>query len=84
MSNLEALAPGLVAQFERIVRRDGGALKLVSAKDGVLRVAYRPGAPPADCEDGVCMIPEVELQTMMGEVLAAQAPEAKLEIERLA
>jgi hypothetical protein len=77
------IASSLVARFDRMVRRDGGTVKLLAVEGALIRLGYRPGADP-ECEDGVCILPERELQVMIAEVLAAQAPELRVEVERVA
>ncbi len=79
----ENIATALVARFDRMVRRDGGSVRLIGVEGALLRVGYRPGADP-DCREGVCVLPERELQAMIAEVLAAQAPELRVTVERVA
>jgi Fe-S cluster biogenesis protein NfuA len=78
-----ALADILVAQFERMVRRDGGSLTLLGVEDGVIRVGYRLGADPT-CEDGACVLPHIELQDLMNETAARREPGAKVVVQLLA
>jgi Fe-S cluster biogenesis protein NfuA len=75
-----ALAETLVAQFERMVRRDGGSLSLLGVEDGVIRVGYRMGADPT-CEDGACILPHLELQDLMNETAARREPGAKVVVQ---
>jgi Fe-S cluster biogenesis protein NfuA len=75
-------AKALVARFSRMVRKDGGRIELVGVDESTVRVAYSPGVDP-ECEDGVCVLPEVELQALMAEVLASERPEFSIRIERL-
>lgn len=77
-----ALADTLVAQFERMVRRDGGALTLLGVEDGVIRVGYRLGADPA-CEGGACVLPHLELQDLMNETAARREPGARVVVQLL-
>jgi Fe-S cluster biogenesis protein NfuA len=63
------IAQKLVQQFERMVRRDGGALSVLSVDENLIRIGYRLGGDPA-CADGACVLPHVELQELMGETLA--------------
>jgi hypothetical protein len=83
MSDAASLAPSLISRFERMVRRDGGSVRLMGVEGSVIRVGYLPGSDP-DCAEGVCVLPEVELQAMMTEVLAAMAPDLQVEVKRLA
>jgi Fe-S cluster biogenesis protein NfuA len=83
MIELEAVARGVVQRVDRMVRRDGGAVTLIGVEGGVLRIGYRPGVD-LDCAEGVCVLPEVELQAMMTELLAPQAPDLRVRVERTA
>jgi hypothetical protein len=76
-------ATKLVAQFDRMVRGDGGHLELLGVDDGVIRVGYRPGVDPT-CEDGVCVLPGAELQAMMTETLARRDPSLSVVVEPIA
>lgn len=77
--SLNEVADNLVRQFDRMVRGDGGSLKLVSAADNLITVAYNPAAAPS-CEEGVCQMPHLELQTMMAETLGRRDPAVKLKV----
>jgi hypothetical protein len=70
----------LVGQFDRMVRRDGGAVSLLGVDDGVIRVGYRPGVDP-DCDDGACTLPHVELQALMAETLGRRDPALRVVVE---
>jgi hypothetical protein len=70
----------IVQQFDRMVKRDGGSLTLLGVADGVMRVGYHPGADPT-CDDGACVMPQVELQDLMGETLARRDPGLRLVVE---
>jgi hypothetical protein len=72
----------LVAQFDRMVRRDGGSVSLLSEDGEVIRVGYKIGAEP-DCVDGTCLLPEAELQQLMAETLARQSPSLKVVVNRI-
>src|SRR3954451_16149020 len=61
-------AEELVAQFDRMVRRDGGSLTLESLQDRTLRVTHRSGGD-LTCEGDSCVLRSVELESMMAEVL---------------
>jgi hypothetical protein len=74
------LAEKLVRQFDQMVKRDGGSLRLLGVADGVVRVGYHPGVDPT-CEDGACVMPQVELQELMGETLARRDPSLRLVVE---
>ena len=78
-----SVAQTLVQQFERMVRSDGGSIELVAAEGGVVRVRYRPGPPPVDCDSGACALPGEELRQLMGEALARRDPSLRLELETL-
>jgi hypothetical protein len=75
------VAETLVQQFERMVRSDGGSLELLAAEPGVVRVRYRPGTPPEDCDSGACALPGEELRQLMSEALARRDPALRLELE---
>lgn len=72
-------AETLVKQFDRMVRKDGGSLSLIGVEGGCITVAYRPGTAP-DCGDGVCIMPHVELQTLMAETLARRDPSLSIRV----
>jgi Fe-S cluster biogenesis protein NfuA len=76
-----SIAQTLVQQFDRMVRPDGGSVELIAAEADVVRVRYRPGAPPEDCESGACALPGEELRQLMSETLARRAPALRLELE---
>ena len=76
-----SIAQTLVQQFDRIVKPDGGSLELLESADGVVRVRYRPGAPPEECESGACALPGEELRQLMSEALARRDPSLRLELE---
>lgn len=78
-----SLAQTLVQQFDRMVRPDGGSLELVASEAGVVRVRYRPGAPPEECESGACALPGEELRQLMSEALARRDPSLRLELETI-
>jgi hypothetical protein len=77
---MSALAETLVAQFQRMVRRDGGDLALLGVDDGVIRVGYRMGSD-ANCAEGVCILPHLELQDLMNETAERRAPGTKVVVE---
>lgn len=72
-------AESLVGQFDRMVRRDGGAITLLEEGETAIRIGYRPGVDPA-CSEGVCIMPHLELQAMMQEALDRRAPGVRLQI----
>jgi hypothetical protein len=74
------VAEKLVQQFDQMVKRDGGSLRLLGVADGVVRVGYHPGVDP-NCDDGACVMPQVELQELMGETLARRDPDLRLVVE---
>ena len=69
----------LVSEFQRIVRRDGGTLTLLSEEPGLIRVGYRAGKP-LDCDAGTCVLPHIEIQQLMSETLAARDPQQTVEV----
>ncbi len=77
-----AIGEQLLANFARIAASDGGSLTLLEETAGAIRIGYRPGGE-ADCDDGVCALPQSELEAMMRAWLARKAPDVTLEIERL-
>lgn len=74
----------LVAQFDRIVRRDGGAVTLLTESGELIRVGYRPGSAGPDCSDDVCVLPQQELHELMSETLRRRSPQTQLIVEVLA
>jgi len=68
-----SIAESLVKQFDRLVKRDGGSVSLVGVKGACITVAYRPGVA-AECKEGVCVMPHLELQALMAETLARREP----------
>jgi enoyl-[acyl-carrier-protein] reductase (NADH) len=78
-----AIADQLLASFSRIAASDGGALSLVDESGSTITLAYRPGVQ-ADCEDGVCALPQAELEAMMRAWLARKAPDMALTVKLLA
>jgi hypothetical protein len=73
----------LVAEFDRMVRRDGGEVVLLADDGEVVRVGYRPGNAGPDCRDDVCILPQQELRQLMSETLRRRAPQLRLEVEVL-
>ena len=72
---------GLLAdQFDRMVRRDGGSVSLLGVADGVIRVGYHPGAA-AGCDNGSCVLPQLELQQLMTETLARRDASLRVVVE---
>lgn len=76
----DKVAETLVRQFDQMVQRDGGSLTLLGVEAGVVRVGYHPGVDPT-CDDGSCVMPQFELQDLMGETLARRDPELRLVVE---
>jgi hypothetical protein len=68
-----SVAESLVAQFDRMVQRDGGSLELLGTQGNVISVGYRLGADP-ECIDGACVLPDAELQALMSETLHRRDP----------
>lgn len=75
-------AEGLVAQFGRMVARDGGSLELLGTDGNVIRVGYRMGGDPT-CDDGSCVLPDAELEQLMNETLLRRDPSMRVEVRRL-
>jgi hypothetical protein len=73
-------ADDLISQFDRMVRRDGGLLSLLSFDGNVIRVGYKLGSDP-NCADDVCVLPHVELQQLMAETLARRDPSLRVVVE---
>ena len=74
------LATTLVNQFDRMVKRDGGAVTLLGVEGDVIRVAYRPGVDET-CEGDVCVMPHLELEQLMAETLARRDATLKVVVE---
>jgi hypothetical protein len=70
----------LADKFDRMVRGDGGAVTLLGVTDGVIRVGYHPGAD-AECADGSCVLPQLELQQLMTETLARRDASLRVVVE---
>jgi hypothetical protein len=77
-----AWVPGWVAQFERMVKRDGGSLTFIGVEGDEIQVGYRMGVDPT-CEDGVCVMPHLELQDFMNEAVARRAPDKRVVVRPL-
>jgi Fe-S cluster biogenesis protein NfuA len=67
------IANSLIAEFEHMVRRDGGSISLLGVHENEIRLGYRMGANPS-CASGTCILPHMELQEMMNETLSRRAP----------
>ena len=76
------IAQSLIAQFDRMVQRDGGSLELLGTEGNVISVGYRLGADPT-CADGVCVLPDAELQALMSETLQRRAPSLRVVVSRI-
>jgi hypothetical protein len=74
----------LVAQFDRMVQRDGGSVTLLSTADDVIRVGYRPGRAGPECDDDVCVLPQQDLHRLMAETLRRRRPGTELVVEVVA
>jgi hypothetical protein len=77
---VKSVADTLIEQFDRMVSRDGGELSLLGVEGQVVRVGYRLGVDPS-CTDGVCVLPQLELEKLMSETLARRSPEMKVVVE---
>jgi len=73
----------LVSEFQRMVRRDGGSLTLLSEEPGLIRIGYRVGKP-IDCDSGTCVLPHAEIQQLMSETLATRDPHQTVEVVPIA
>ena len=75
------MTPGekLVSEFQRMVRREGGTLTLLSEEPGLIRVGYRAGRP-RDCDAGTCVLPHAEIQQLMSETQAVRDPKQVVEV----
>ncbi|WP_433377920.1 hypothetical protein [Streptosporangium sp. CA-115845] len=73
----------LVAEFDRMVRRDGGEVTLLAEDGDVIRVGYRPGNAGPDCRDDVCVLPQQELRQLMAETLRRRGPHIEIVVEVL-
>jgi hypothetical protein len=73
----------LVSEFQRMVRRDGGSLMLLSEEPRLIRVGYRAGNVHA-CGSGACILPHTEIQQLMSETLATRDPNQTVEVVPLA
>jgi hypothetical protein len=67
------VAETLVAQFDRMVQREGGSLELLGTEGNIINVGYKLGVDP-ECTDGVCVLPDAELQALMSETLQRRDP----------
>lgn len=74
------MASTLVGQFDRMVKRDGGAVSLLGVDGSVIRVGYRPGTDDT-CDADACVMPHVELQQMMAETLARRDASLQVVVE---
>lgn len=74
-----SVANQLLRNFERIAASDGSALSVLEEDDRLIRIGYRSGSP-ADCADGICSLPQTEIETMMRDWLARKAPDLVLEV----
>ncbi len=75
-----SVAENLVQQFQRMVNFDGGKLTLLGVEGNLIRIAYKSGTDPT-CEDGVCVLPHLELQALMSETLARRDPNLQVRVE---
>jgi hypothetical protein len=76
------IAESLVAQFSRMVQRDGGSLQLLGTEGNVITVGYTLGADPS-CADGVCVLPDAELQALMSETAQRRDPSLRVVVSRI-
>ena len=71
------IAESLIAQFDKMVQRDGGSLELLGTEGNVINVGYRLGADPT-CAEGACVLPDAELQALMSETLQRRDPSLRV------
>lgn len=76
------IAESLIAQFDRMVQRDGGSLELLGTEGNVISVGYKLGTDPT-CADGVCVLPDAELQALMSETLQRRDPSLRVVVSRI-
>ena len=74
------VAETLVSQFDRMVRNDGGSVRLLGVDGDVIRVGYTPGADPT-CAGGECVLAHLELEQLMRETLARRDPAKRVVVE---
>jgi len=67
----ETVVDQVVSQFNEIVKPDGGAVTLISADDGVLRVRYAPGSNE-ECE--ACVMSADALAGMIKDMVISLDP----------
>ena len=76
------IAESLIAQFDRMVQRDGGSLELLGTEGNVINVGYKLGIDPS-CTDGACVLPDAELQALMSETLQRRDPSLRVVVSRI-
>ncbi len=76
------IAESLIAQFDRMVQRDGGSLELLGTEGNVINVGYKLGVDPT-CADGACVLPDAELQALMSETLQRRDPSLRVVVSRM-
>jgi hypothetical protein len=76
------VAESLVAQFDRMVQRDGGSLQLLGTEGNVITVGYTVGVDP-ECAEGVCVLPDAELQALMSETLQRRDPSLQVVVKQM-
>ena len=76
------IAESLIAQFDRMVQRDGGSLELLGTEGNVITVGYKLGVDPS-CADGTCVLPDAELQALMSETLQRRDPSLRVVVSRI-
>ena len=73
-------ATAVAKQFDRMVKRQGGSVKLLGFDEGVIRIGYRPGVDP-ECVGGICVLPDLELQQLMTERAARRRASVRVAVE---
>ena len=76
------IAESLIAQFDRMVQRDGGSLELLGTEGNVINVGYKLGIDPS-WTDGACVLPDAELQALMSETLQRRDPSLRVVVSRI-
>jgi len=68
---LSPRARQVLDHFQRILQADGGALEWLETRDGVMRLAYRPGHNP-ECES--CVLSPEDLRELVAEAVKQGDP----------
>ena len=76
---LTAAAEALMKRFGPMVESQGGKMSLLGADDDTIRIGYTP-TETSSCDSDACILPHLELQDMLGEVLARRSPDLKVRV----